>query len=78
MVARAMATVAHLDSAFKTIPPKQEHVMLAASLAPWLSRIGVHYCWVMVAITFLTTVCISAAISLPGVLLLPMVNDDLV
>ena len=49
--------------------------MLAASLAPWFNRNGIHYAWVMVAITFLTTVCTSAAISLPGVLLLPMINE---
>jgi sugar phosphate permease len=49
--------------------------MLASSLAPWLNRRGIHYGWVMVALTFLTTVCTSAASSLPGVLLLPMVNE---
>src|SRR5215470_9057095 len=38
--------------------------MLAASLAPWLSRHGIHYGWLMVALTFLATVCTSAATTL--------------
>lgn len=49
--------------------------MLAASLAPWFNRHGIHYAWVMVALTFLTAVCTSAATSLPGVLLLPMMKE---
>ena len=49
--------------------------MLAATLAPWFNRQGIHYGWVMVALTFLTVVCTSAAISLPGVLLLPIANE---
>lgn len=49
--------------------------MLAASLAPWLSRHGIHYGWLMVALTFLATVCTSAATTLPGVLLLPMMSE---
>lgn len=49
--------------------------MLATSLAPWFARHGIHYSWVMVALTFLTTVCTSAAISLPGVLLIPMIQE---
>ena len=49
--------------------------MLAATLAPWFSRRGIHYGWVMVALTFLTAVCSSAAISLPGVILLPLTKE---
>ena len=49
--------------------------MLAATLAPWFSRHGIHYGWVMVALTFLTVVCTSAATSLPGVLLLPLTKE---
>lgn len=49
--------------------------MLAGSLAPWLARHGIHYGWVMVALTFLATVCTSAATTLPGVLLLPMMSE---
>lgn len=46
--------------------------MLAASLAPWFARRGIHYGWVMVGLTFLTSVCSSAAVSLPSVILLPL------
>ena len=49
--------------------------MLAATLAPWFDRRGIHYGWVMVALTFLTVVCTSAATSLPGVLLLPLTKE---
>ncbi len=49
--------------------------MFATSLAPWLARHHIHYGWIMVALTFLTTVCSSAALSLPGVLLLPMTRE---
>ena len=49
--------------------------MLAATLAPWFNRHGIHYGWVMVALTFLTVVCTSAATSLPGVLLLPIATE---
>jgi MFS family permease len=49
--------------------------MLAASLAPWLARKGIHYGWVMVALTFMVAVCTSASVSLPGVLLLPMLQE---
>lgn len=49
--------------------------MLAASLAPWLIRRGIHYGWVMVALTFMIAVCTSAALSLPGVLILPMLKE---
>ncbi len=49
--------------------------MFAAALAPWLARRGVHYGWVMVAITFITSVCTSAAISLTGVIFLPIIEE---
>src|SRR5215831_4254307 len=49
--------------------------MFASRLAPWLTRQGVHYGWVMVAITFLTTVCSSAATSLAGILVLPLIQE---
>jgi MFS family permease len=49
--------------------------MFASRLAPWLTRRGIHYGWVMVGITFLTTVCSSATISLAGILVLPLVHD---
>src|SRR6201995_1429169 len=49
--------------------------MLAFPLARWLTRHGVHYGWVMVAITFLTTACSSTAISLSGILVLPLIQE---
>ncbi|MGE0225040.1 MAG: MFS transporter [Acetobacteraceae bacterium] len=49
--------------------------MFAASIAPWLARRGIHYGWVMVGLTFLTTVCSSAAIGMPGVLILPISQE---
>jgi MFS family permease len=49
--------------------------MLANHLAPRLARLGIHYGWVMVGITFLVAVCISAAVSLPGVLIVPMTAE---
>jgi len=49
--------------------------MFASTLAPWFMRRGIHYGWVMVALTFLTTICSSAAVSLTGVLLVPMTQE---
>jgi MFS family permease len=49
--------------------------MLAASIAPWFERRGIHYGWVMVALTFVTTVCSSAAVGMPGVLILPISQE---
>ena len=46
--------------------------MLAASLAPMLARRGLHYGWVMVAITFLTVVCGAGATGVAAVLILPL------
>ncbi len=56
-------------------PCALENAMLAAALAPWLARRGVHYGWVMVAITFIATVCTSAAVSLTGVIFLPITQE---
>jgi MFS family permease len=49
--------------------------MFAKSLAPWLAGHRIHYGWIMVALTFATTICCSAAISLPGVLILPLAKE---
>ena len=49
--------------------------MLASFLARQLGRIGVHYGWIMVALAFVTTVCSSAAFSLPGVLMVPIAAE---
>lgn len=46
--------------------------MLASALAPWLQRRGIHYAWVIAAVTFLTMLVMSAALGLPGAMLLPL------
>ncbi len=46
--------------------------MLAAAFAPWLARRGIHYGWVMVALTFLTVVVGSGATGVAAVLVLPL------
>ncbi len=46
--------------------------MFAAALAPWFARRGIHYGWVMVAITFLTVVVGSGAMGVASVLILPL------
>ena len=49
--------------------------MLSARCARCLARHGVHYGWVMVALTFLTMLATAAAMSMPGVLLVPLRNE---
>lgn len=46
--------------------------MLAHVLAPALMRRGIHYGWVMVALTFLTMLSTAAVMGLPGVLIGPL------
>jgi hypothetical protein len=46
--------------------------MLSHLLAPALARRGIHYGWLMVAITFLTQLCTAAAMGIAGVLLVPL------
>src|SRR4029077_6188180 len=40
-----------------------------------LSRRNIHYCWVIVAVTFLTTIVTAAAMSTPGVLIVPLEKE---
>jgi predicted MFS family arabinose efflux permease len=49
--------------------------MLAHAIAPWLARRGIHYGWVMVAITFLTALSTAAAMGMPGVLMVPLEQE---
>ncbi len=49
--------------------------MLAHLLAPALARRGIHYGWAMVAVTFLTMLATSAAMGMPGVMLLPLRDE---
>ncbi|MDP9097074.1 MAG: MFS transporter, partial [Pseudomonadota bacterium] len=46
--------------------------MLAHLAAPLLARRGIHYGWVMAAVTFLVMLSTSAALGVPGVMLLPL------
>ncbi len=46
--------------------------MLAHVLAPALMRRGIHYGWIMVALTFLTMLSTAAVMGLPGVLIGPL------
>ncbi len=49
--------------------------MFAQSLSTWLHQRGIHFAWVMAAITFLTMLTSSAALGLPGVLLQPLSTE---
>ncbi|MYN09104.1 MFS transporter [Pseudoduganella aquatica] len=49
--------------------------MFAQPLSAWLARRGVHYSWVIVALTFLTALTSSAALGLPGALLQPLSKE---
>lgn len=49
--------------------------MLASTLAPWFARRGIHYGWVMVALTFLTAMIGSGAVGVAGVLVVPLGNE---
>ena len=49
--------------------------MFAARLAPVLARYGIHYGFVVVGVTFLTMLATSAAMGMPGVLMLPLEHE---
>jgi sugar phosphate permease len=49
--------------------------MLSHRLAPALARRGVHYGWVMVALTFLVSLSSAGALGILGALLLPLQRD---
>ena len=49
--------------------------MLAASLARALAARNIHYGWVMVALAFGYGICSTAALAIPGVLLLPISQE---
>jgi predicted MFS family arabinose efflux permease len=46
--------------------------MLAGRLARRLSRLGLHYSWVVLAVVFALSVVTAGAMALPGVLILPL------
>ena len=45
--------------------------MLAQPLSDWLARRGIHYSWVIVAVTCLVSITTAGAVGLPGVFILP-------
>jgi sugar phosphate permease len=49
--------------------------MVAQALADRLSKRGIHYGWVIVAVTFLTTLTTAGAMGLPGALILPLSKE---
>ena len=46
--------------------------MLAVSVKTYLERFGVHYAWIMAAITFLFSIVAPAIASVPQILIIPM------
>lgn len=49
--------------------------MFAQQVSIWLQRRGIHYSWVVAAVTFLTMFIMAAALGLPGVLLRPLSTE---
>jgi len=49
--------------------------MFAQALSNWLQRRGLHFSWVIVALTFLTGLSSAAALGLPGALLQPLSKE---
>lgn len=46
--------------------------MFAPQLSAWLQRRGIHYGWIVAAVTFLTMLMMSAALGLPGAMMQPL------
>src|SRR3982751_4017027 len=53
----------------------ERSAMLARALSIRLGRHGIHYGWVMVAVTFLVMLSTAAALGVPGVMLLPLHDE---
>jgi MFS family permease len=49
--------------------------MFATQVSAWLQRRGIHYGWIVAAITFLTMLTMSAALGLPGAMLQPLTKE---
>jgi len=49
--------------------------MLAGRLSRILAARGIHYGWVVAAITFVSSLCTTAAMSIPGVLIVDISRD---
>ena len=46
--------------------------MFATHVSAWLQRRGIHYGWIVAAVTFLTMLTMSAALGLPGAMMKPL------
>src|ERR1700734_3586647 len=49
--------------------------MVSSALAAALERRNIHYGWVIVAVTFLTTIVTAPAMRKPGVLIVPLQQE---
>jgi sugar phosphate permease len=49
--------------------------MFATSFSAWLARRGIHYGWIVAAVTFLTMLTMSAALGLPGAMMQPLIKE---
>jgi len=49
--------------------------MFDLRLAPYLARRGIHYGWMMAAITFLVSLASAGALGISGVLILPLQRE---
>ena len=49
--------------------------MFATSFSTWLQRRGIHYGWIVAAVTFLTMLMMSAALGLPGAMMQPLSKE---
>jgi MFS family permease len=49
--------------------------MFASALAQSLSKRGIHYGWVIIAVTFLTALTTAGAVGVPGALILPLTKE---
>ena len=49
--------------------------MLASLVSRRLARHGIHYGWVIVAVTFIVSLTTAGAMGLPGALILPLSKE---
>jgi sugar phosphate permease len=49
--------------------------MFASRLSSYLARHGIHYAWVIVAVTFLTALTTAGAVGIPGALIIPLSQE---
>lgn len=49
--------------------------MFALPLSAWLEKRGIHYAWLIAALTFLVMLSSAASLGLPGVLLTPLTEE---